>query len=70
MYFAIPADDRGKIKENEKKDMYLDFARELKKAVKIESNGDINYNWCTYSGPQRLGKGSGTFGNQRTNRDH
>ena len=29
--FAIPADHRVKLKENEKKDKYLDFARGLKK---------------------------------------
>ena len=29
--FAIPADHRIKLKENEKKDKYLDLARELKK---------------------------------------
>ena len=28
--FAIPADDRVKIKESQKKDKYLDIARELK----------------------------------------
>ena len=29
--FAVPADHRVKLKENEKKDKYLDLARELKK---------------------------------------
>ena len=29
--FAVPADHRVKVKETEKKDEYLDFARELKK---------------------------------------
>ena len=29
--FAVPADDRVKLKECEKKDKYLDLARELKK---------------------------------------
>ena len=31
-----------KIKENEKLDKYLDLARELKKAVEYEGNGDTN----------------------------
>ena len=31
MDFAVPADHRVKLKENEKKDKYLDLARELKK---------------------------------------
>ena len=29
--FAVPADQRGKLKEREKKDTYLDLTRELKK---------------------------------------
>ena len=29
--FVVPADHRIKVKENEKKDKFLDFARELKK---------------------------------------
>ena len=31
MDFAVPADHRVKLKESEKRDMYLDLARELKK---------------------------------------
>ena len=31
MDFAVPADNRIKLKENEKKDNYLDLVRELKK---------------------------------------
>ena len=31
MYFAVPADHRIKLKECEKRDKYLDLARELKK---------------------------------------
>ena len=31
MDFAVPADHRIKLKENEKRDRYLDLARELKK---------------------------------------
>ena len=33
MEFAIPADHRIKLKESEKKDKYLDLARELKKKL-------------------------------------
>ena len=32
MDFAVPADHRAKLKENEKMDKYLDLARELKKS--------------------------------------
>ena len=31
--FTVPADDRIKLKESEKKDKYLDLARELKKQL-------------------------------------
>ena len=31
VYFAVPADHRIKLKECEKKDNYIDLARELKK---------------------------------------
>ena len=34
--FAMPADQRLKLKENEKRDKYLDFARELKKLWNME----------------------------------
>ena len=36
--FAVPADHRIKLKESEKKDKYLDLARELKKTM--ENEGD------------------------------
>ena len=41
--FTVPADHRIKLKECEKKDKYLDFEREWKKAV--EHAGD-NYTNC------------------------
>ena len=34
-HFTIPVDHKVKIKENEKKDKYLDLARELKKSYGI-----------------------------------
>ena len=33
MDFAVPVDHRVKLKESEKKDKYLDFARELKQKL-------------------------------------
>ena len=36
MDFAVPADHRGKLKECEKRDKYLDIARELKKQWNIK----------------------------------
>ena len=42
MDFAVQADHWLKVKENEKKDTYLDFARELEKkqTVQHKGNGD------------------------------
>ena len=44
---AVPADHRIKLKESEKKDMYLDFARELrKKSMEHEGDDYTNRDWC------------------------
>ena len=43
---AVPADHRIKLKECEKKDKYLDFARELKKTMEHEGDNYTNRNWC------------------------
>ncbi len=40
--YAVLANKRGKIKESEKLDEYLDLARELKNTVKHEGNSDTN----------------------------
>ena len=47
--FAVPADHRIKLKECEKKDKYLDLARELKKTT-MEHEGDnyTNCDWCSW----------------------
>ena len=63
--FAVPADHRVKSREGAKDDKYLDFVKELKK-----SDGDINCNWCSRYGHQRIGKGTGGLGNKRTSGDH
>ena len=67
--FAVPVDDRVKIKENEKRDEYLDFARELKKATDHESGGDNNCNRYARNNPQRLGKKVRRIKNQRSSGD-
>ena len=45
MDFVVPADHRVKLEESEKKEKYFDFARELKKTVEHEGDGDTNCNW-------------------------
>ena len=48
--FSVPADHRIKLKECEKKDKYLDLARELKKKT-MEHAGDnyTNCNWYVWN---------------------
>ena len=43
---AVPVDHRINLKECEKKDKYLDLARELKKALEHESDVCTNCDWC------------------------
>ena len=43
--FAVPAEHRIKLKEFEKKDKYLDLARELKKTVEHAGDNYTNCNW-------------------------
>ena len=68
--FAVPEDHRGKLKEIEKINKYLDLARELKTSMEHEDDNDANCKWCTGNGPQRLKKETGRVGNRRTNREH
>ena len=44
--FAGLAYHRMKLKESEKKDRYLDLARELKKIMEHEDNNYTNCDWC------------------------
>ena len=44
--FAVQADHRIKLIECEKKDKYLDLARELKKPVEHEGDNYTNCVWC------------------------
>ena len=50
-----PEGYRVKIKENEKRDKYLDLAREQKKTKKTiehEGDGGTNCTWCAWNHPQ------------------
>ena len=68
--FAVSADHRVKLKESEKRDNYLDLARELKKTMEHESDGDTNCNSCARYSYQRIGAGNGVLRNKRTSADH
>ena len=47
--FAVPVDYRIKLKECEKKDKYLDLAREWKKTVEHADDNYTNCNWCVWN---------------------
>ena len=58
------------MKECEKRDKYLDLARELKKkTVEHESDDYTNCNWCSWCSHQRIGTWTGGHGNNRTGGD-
>ena len=61
MDFAVSADHRVKFKESEKRDKYLDLARELKKKQTVEHESDdyTNCNWCSCYSHQRIGTRTG-----------
>ena len=64
--FTVLEDHRVKLKESEKRDKYLDLARELKKkTTEHESDADTNCNWCARYSHQSIGKGTGRLGNKR-----
>ena len=48
--FAFLADHRIKLKECEKRDKYLDLARELKKTIEHEGDNYTNCDWCFWHG--------------------
>ena len=68
--FAVPANHRIKVKENKKKDKYLDLAREVKKSMEYKSDGDNNCNWCDRYSHHVIEKGSGGLGNKKMSGSH
>ena len=57
------------MKESEKRDKHVDLARELKKTVEHEIDGDTNCNWRVQNSHQGIGTGTGSQGNKRTRRE-
>ena len=70
MDFDVPADLRVKVKEIEKKDKYLNLARELKNALKHEGDIVTKCSWCTRKNSQEITTGTGRLGNKRKSEDH
>ena len=68
--FVVPAYHRIKLKECEKRDKYLDLARELKKTMEYEDDSYTNCDRCFWHGNQKIIKGLGRFGNWRPSGDH
>ena len=70
MDLAVPADHRIKLKECEKKDKYLDLARELKKLwnMKVKIIPIVTGVFGTVT--KRIIKGTGGLGNKRTSGDY
>ena len=66
---SVSADHKIKLKESEKKDKYLDNARELKKTVEHEIDDDTNRGWCFWYNHQRIIKRTGGHGNNRMSGD-
>ena len=58
------------IKENEKTDKNVDVAKELKRIVQHEGNGDTSCNWCARNDLQMFGKRAGRIGTRKTSGDH
>ena len=68
MDFAVPANPKVKLKKKSKKrDKYLDLARELKKTMEYESDGDTNCNWYSH---QKTSIRTGELGNKMTSGEH
>ena len=68
--FAILADHRIKLKENDKKDMYLDLARELKKTMEHEGDNYTDRDWFFWYSHRRIIKRTGGLGGRRTSGNH
>ena len=65
-----PADYRIKLKESKKRDMYLDFGRDLKKIMAHDSDGDTNCNWCVLYSHQTNDTGTRGLGYRRRSGCH
>ena len=68
--FAVPVDRIVKLKESKKRDQYQDLAREVKKTLEYEIDGDTNCNLFARYSHKRIIKGIGGIGTTRTSGDH
>ena len=71
--FYIPTDHRVKLKEKEKKYIYLNLSRELKKTkknVEHENDNYTNCDWCFCDSNRRIIKRTGGRKNKSRSEDH
>ena len=68
--FCCPSRQQSENQRRWKERLVLRPCQRTKKAVKHEGDSDTKCNWTAWNRPQRLGKGTGRVGNQKTNRDH
>ena len=68
--FGFLADHRVKLNEGEKRDKYLDLARELKKTTEHERDSNSNCNWCVRYSHRRICTETGGLGNKQTSGDN
>ena len=52
--FAVSTDHRVKLKESQKRDKYLNLARELKKTEEHENDVYTNCNWCSWYSHRKI----------------
>ena len=67
--FAVSADHKEKIKENEKKQEFGP-CQGTKKTVEHKGDSDPNCYCCAWNGHPRLGKGAGSVGKRRMSQNH
>ena len=70
MDFAVPADHRVKMKENEKRYKYLDLAGEMKKVWNMKVTMIQVVIGALGTTPKGLGKAAGKVGNRKKSRPH
>ena len=68
--FPVPVDYRIKLKECEKRDKYLNLARELKKTMEYGGDNYTDCDWCFWHGNQTIIEGPGRFRSWRPSWDH
>ena len=67
--FCRPCRRQGKIKRKRNEKYICRPCQRNKNNNEYKGDYDTNYNWCTWSNPQRIGKGTRRLGNKRTSGD-